>query len=83
MITGCAAPVLAAPTACAMRQAIAGRGSTVAREKPLGRRGRVRADHIKVGMETAVGDDDGWGIEFGGGFGLVRLNLDVSGRMTE
>ena len=57
-------------------QAIAGRGSTVAREKLLGRRGNVRADHIQVGLETAVGDDDGWCIEFGGAFGLVRLNLD-------
>ncbi len=61
-------------------QAIAGRGSAVAREKLLGRRGNVRADHVEVGLEAAVGDDDGWCVEFGGEFdgalGLVRLDLD-------
>ena len=40
-------------------QAIAGRGSTVAREQLLGRRANVRADHIQVGLEAAVGDDNG------------------------
>src|ERR1700716_2265284 len=57
-------------------QAIASRGSAVAREKLLGRRANVRADHVEVGLEAAVRDDDGWCIEFGGTLGLARLNLD-------
>src|ERR1700738_3647300 len=57
-------------------QAIAGRGSTVAREKLLGRGANVSSDHVEVGLEAAVGDDNGWCFEFGGAFGLARLNLD-------
>ena len=36
----------------------------------------MRADHVEVGLEAAVGDDDGCCIEFGGACGLVRRNLD-------
>src|SRR6516162_2927331 len=57
-------------------QAVAGRASAVSREKLLGCRASVRAQHFEAGLEAAVGDDDGWRTQLCDAG--VRLGLELN-----